>query len=87
MSWSDALSYTVTPKSGPVRQLKTLEDARSALINDVPADCKKTPHWLQAGMLVVEAGESGTPGDVAAATEALVSALAAEGWLSHAPAA
>lgn len=86
MTWTSALTYTITPKSGPVRQLTTLEDARSALINDLPADRKKTPHWLQAGQLVVAASESGTPADVAAATEALVRALDTDGWMSHSPA-
>lgn len=82
MSWTNALAYTITPKSGPVRQLKTLEDARSALINDLPADWKKSPHWMQAGLLVVAAGESGKVSDIAAATEALVKALDIEGWMS-----
>jgi hypothetical protein len=86
MSWTSTLTYTITPKSGPIRQLTTLEDARSALINDLPADRKKTPHWLQAGLLVVAAGESGRLDDVAAATEALVKALDADGWMTHPPA-
>ena len=87
MSWTSALAYTVTPKSGPMRQLRSLEDARSALINDLPADRKKAPHWLQAGLLVVEASESGAAADIAAATEALVKALDAEGWMTRSPAA
>ena len=86
MTWTSTLSYTVSPKSGPIRQLQTLEDARSALINDLPVDRKKAPHWLRAGMLVVAAGESGSAPDIAAATEALVRALDADGWMSHLPA-
>ncbi len=87
MFWTSALTYVVTPKSGPVRQLATLEDARSALIDDLPVDRKKVPHWLEAGLLVVEASESGKPADLQAATDALVKALDAEGWMSRPPAA
>lgn len=82
MSWSHALTYVVTPKSGPIRQLRTLADVRSALINDLPVDKKKAPHWLQAGLLVVDASESGAAADIAAATEALVKALDTEGWMN-----
>ncbi|HYH40563.1 MAG TPA: hypothetical protein VD867_01150 [Burkholderiales bacterium] len=83
MSWSLPLTYVVTPKSGPLRQLTTLADARSALIEDLPIDRKKTPHWLDAGLRLVEAGESGDPDAIETATEALVQALDAEGWLAR----
>ena len=86
MSWTSALAYTVTPKSGPIEQLKTLEDARSALI-DLPADKKKSPHWLQTGLLVVAASESDAAADIHAATDALVHALDTEGWMTRPPAA
>jgi hypothetical protein len=83
MYWTSALPYVVTPKSGPMRQLATLEDVRSALIDDLPAELKKAPHWLEAGLLVVEASESGRAGDLRAAADALVNALDAEGWMSR----
>ena len=78
------LTYEITPKSGPLRKLATLADVRSALVHDMPAELRKRPHWLRAGMLVVAASESGTAADIRVATDALIEALDAEGWLSSA---
>jgi hypothetical protein len=86
MSWTSALPYPINPKSGPVRKLATLADARGALIYDLPVDKKKARHWLTAGLLVVAASESGASADIHAAAEALVNALDAEGWMSLPPA-
>lgn len=83
MFWNEALTYIITPKSGPVRQLKTLDDAKSALMEDLPAGGTKRPHWLQAGMRVVAASESGSPEDISAATDALLAALETEGWMNR----
>jgi hypothetical protein len=83
MFWNASLSYVVTPKSGPVRPMRTLDDAKSALIHDLPPGATKRPHWLQAGFRVVTASESGLPDDIHAATEALVAALEAESWMTR----
>ncbi|MGH6769916.1 MAG: hypothetical protein ACRECO_12950 [Xanthobacteraceae bacterium] len=83
MYWNETLTYVITPKSGPVRQLRTLLDARSALVEDLPAGGTKRPHWLQAGLRVVAASESGLQDDISAATDALLAALEKEGWMNR----
>ena len=83
--WTKALTYEINPKSGPVRRLTTLEDVRSAMIEDLPMGSTKRPHWLRAGMALVKASESGTPADIRTATDALIAALDTEGWLSSVP--
>jgi hypothetical protein len=83
--WTKALSYEITPKSGPMRRLATLEDVRSAMIEDLPRGSTKTPHWLRAGMALVAASESGKPVDIRAATDALADALDVEGWMTLVP--
>jgi hypothetical protein len=83
--WDRPLSYEITPKSGPVRKLVTLADVRSAMVYDLPPGTTKQPHWLNAGLLVVAASESGEQSDIEMATEALCDALDLEGWLSATP--
>jgi hypothetical protein len=83
--WDKPLSYEITPKSGPMRRLVTLADVRSAMVYDLPPGTTKQPHWLNAGLLVVAASESGKPADIRVATDALCDALDAEGWLSATP--
>jgi hypothetical protein len=80
---NEALTYVITPKSGPVRQLKTLHDARSALMEDLPPGGTKRSHWLKAGFRVVAASESGSQDDISAATDALLAALETEGWMNR----
>ena len=83
--WERPLPCEITPKSGPMRKLATLADVRSAMVLDMPAEARKRPHWLHAGMLVVAASESGSEADIQAATDALIEALDIEGWLSTTP--
>lgn len=83
--WDKPLTYELTPKSGPVRKMVTLADVRSAMVYDLPPGATKQPHWLNAGLLVVAASESGKQSDIRIATEALCDALDVEGWLSAAP--
>jgi hypothetical protein len=87
ISWDIPLSYEITPKSGPMRRLATLDDVRSAMVHDLPPGSTKKPHWLRAGQLVVAAVEDGSasPRELREVTEALVEALDAEGWLNAAP--
>jgi hypothetical protein len=83
MFWDSPLTYVITPKSGPVRAMQTLQDARSAMIHDLPPGSTKRLHWLHAGQRVVAASESGLQEDIRIATDALVAALDAEGWMSR----
>lgn len=80
--WDKPLSYEITPKSGPVRRMVTLADVRSAMVYDLPTGTTKQPHWLNAGLLVVAASETGQQSDIRVATDALIEALEVEGWLS-----
>jgi hypothetical protein len=82
--WEKPLSYEIAPRSGPLRKMVTLADVRSALVYDLPPGTTKQPHWLNAGLLVVAASESGRPSDIRVATDALADALDVEGWLSAA---
>lgn len=83
--WDKPLSYEITPKSGPVRRMVTLADVRTAMVYDLPAGIIKQRHWLDAGLLVVAASESGKQSDIRVATDALCDALEIEGWLTAAP--
>ncbi len=86
LHWERSLTYEIQPKSGPLRgRLTTLADVRSAMIHDLPPGATKRPHWLRAGMLIVQASESGFASDIRIATDALIEALDAEGWLSLPP--
>src|SRR5262245_55794522 len=84
--WEQPLAYEIAPLSGPVRRMVTLADVRTAMVYDLPPGTTKLPHWLNAGLLVVAASESGRQSDILAATDALADALDVEGWLSPAPA-
>jgi hypothetical protein len=83
--WDEPLTYEITPKSGPMRRLVTLADVRTAMVYDLPKGTTKQPHWLNAGLLVVAASESGKQSDIRVATDALCDALDVEGWLSTSP--
>jgi hypothetical protein len=85
MYWTKKLSYTITPKSGPVRRLDSLLDANHALSKDLPRGYLHRAHWLAAGNSILQAAESGAAKDIAAATEELLRALEQEGWMTRAP--
>ena len=82
MSTSSHLLFSIVPQSGPVRGLETLQDARRALLQDLPQGAIRKPHWRKAGWALVRAEKSGDPKDIVTATEALRTALEQEGWLS-----
>jgi hypothetical protein len=84
MFWNEPLTYVISPKSGPVRQMQTLHDARSAMVHDLPPGSTKRPHWLHAGQCLVAASESGSQEDIRMATDALLAALEMEGWMNPA---
>ena len=77
------LAYFIAPKSGPVRRMETLHDATQALLNDLPYGFQKPRHWLDAGLLVVRASETGLRADILRATDALFDALSHEGWMGR----
>jgi len=83
--WDEPLTYEITPKSGPVGRLTTLADVRSAMVHDLAPGSTRRPHWLNAGLLIVAASESGDEDDIRHATDALIDALEVEGWLSTEP--
>ena len=83
LNWSKPLAYTITPKSGPMRSMKTLLDANRALTNDLPKGFLKRDHWLAAGKQLVHASETGAERDVQKATDELVKAVEREGWMSR----
>ncbi len=79
--WDRPLTYVITPKSGPLRRMKTLRDARRALIEELPQGYLQHPHWLRAALLLVIAAETGDY--VEWTFEAIVAAVAAEGWFTR----
>jgi hypothetical protein len=85
MYWIKELSYTIAPKSGPMRKMETLLDANRALSKDLPFGYLRRKHWLAAGECIVSAAESGTEKDIQAATDAMLKALEQEGWMTLAP--
>ena len=85
MNWNAELAYDVTPKSGPMRAMRTLRDANYALLDDLGAQCRYRGHWSAVGRLLLAAANRGGRLDVMLATDALVMALEAEGWMTRPP--
>jgi hypothetical protein len=84
MFWGCDLAFPITPKSGPLRAIGTLLDARRTMTRDLPAGYLKRPlatSWL--GMM--KAVDSGQAEDIKRATELLVCAFEHEGWLQRSP--
>jgi hypothetical protein len=83
--WDKPLVFMITPKSGPMRSMTTLLDANQALLNDLPKGFLRRAHWLAAGNLLVKAAETGDDDDIQEATDELLRAIEAEGWMSRQP--
>ena len=83
MYWTKELSYTITPRGGPMRNMETLIDANHALSKDLPLAYLRRRHWLEAGNLLVEAATTGEDIDVERATEKLLFAVEREGWMER----
>jgi hypothetical protein len=81
--WNENLAYTITPRSGPLRQMETLRDVSQALQSDLPKGMLRRPDWLEVGMLLVQASESGAKRDVRVATDHLVGLLEKQGWMDR----
>jgi hypothetical protein len=82
MNWSTELAYFVTPKSGPMRAMRTLHDVNHALLDDLPRQLRYRRHWFIVGRLLLAAAGSKTRLDLMLATDALVTALEIEGWMT-----
>lgn len=80
--WDIRLTYVITPKSGPLRRMVRLRDAKQALA-DLPPGYLKRVHWLRAWRAVLAAAETGTQRDIEWAFEKLVAAVAEEGWFTR----
>lgn len=74
MSWNTELAYFVTPKSGPMRPMRTLVDVNRALLDDLPFVSRLRPHWAAVARLLLIASDTGSTIDVRLATDALVRA-------------
>jgi hypothetical protein len=85
MSWNAELAYDVTPKSGPMRAMRTLRDANYALLDDLTARGRYRGHWSAVGRLLLAAANRGGRLDVMLVTDALVMALEVEGWMTRSP--
>jgi hypothetical protein len=82
MDHSDRLlPYVITPKSGPLRRMASLGDAKQALIAELPQGYLKRPHWLRAAFLLVIATDTGDC--INWTFEAIVAAMAEEGWFTR----
>jgi hypothetical protein len=81
--WTEDLAYTISPRSGPLRQMVTLRDVSQALQSDLPRGMLRQPDWLEVGMLVVRASESGAQSDVRIATDQLVDLIEKQGWMDR----
>ena len=79
--WSRKLAYPVVPLSGPLRPTRTLAEARDALLERLPAECKSRASWQRTTALLLAAGSSGCRNDIRDATDQFMRALDREGWL------
>ncbi|NVO14741.1 MAG: hypothetical protein HXX10_11950 [Rhodoplanes sp.] len=64
--------------------MRTLIDANRAFLDDLPFGCRRRPHWAAFGRLLLIASDTSSTIDVRLATDALVRALEAEGWMTRA---
>ncbi|MEZ5786235.1 MAG: hypothetical protein R3D62_07135 [Xanthobacteraceae bacterium] len=85
MNWSAELAYFVTPKSGPMRAMRTLRDVNLALLDDLPRHLRYQRHWFIVGRLLLAAASGKTRLSVMLATDALLAALELEGWMTLRP--
>jgi hypothetical protein len=83
MLWDTELAYFVTPKSGPMRPMRTLRDVNRALLDDLSFRTRRQRHWSAVGRLLLGAAVTATRIDLLLATDTLVAALDAEGWMTR----
>ena len=82
-NWDTPLTFVITPKSGPLRKMVRLRDAQQALIADLPPGFLRRAQWLKAGKALVTAADTGDAEDINWAFEAIVAAVAEEGWFTR----
>jgi hypothetical protein len=82
MSWSTELGYFVTPKSGPMQAMRTLHDVNRAVLDDLPRHLRYQRHWFIVGRALLTAASTKTRLNIMLATDALVTALEIEGWMT-----
>ena len=83
MNWNAELAYDAMLEARPrCGRLRTLRDANYALLDDLGAQCRYRGHWSARGRLLLAAANRGGRLDVMLATDALVMALKAEGWMT-----
>lgn len=85
MNWNAELAYFVTPKSGPMRAMRTLSDVIHALLDDLPTRSRHQRHWFIVGRLLMKAAKESSRLYLKLATDALVAALEIEGWMTSKP--
>lgn len=85
MGWNTELAYFVTPKSGPLRPMRTVAEVARTLVDDLPHGCRRQAHWLSVRRLLLIAAETGSTIDVRLATDSLLRALETEGWMTRVP--
>jgi hypothetical protein len=83
--WNAELTYQVTPKSGPMRSMRTLRDVNRAFLDDLTPQYRHRRHWFAVGRLLMAAASSKARLDLMLATDALVMALEVEGWMTRRP--
>ena len=83
MHWGKELAYLITPKHGPLRSLDTLLQAKQAILEDLPKGYMKRPHWRAAGWAILRAADSGTDEEIKRASDVLLQAATAEGWMTR----
>jgi hypothetical protein len=65
-----------------MRAMRNLRDVNQALLDDLPTRSRYQRHWFIVGRRVVSAAETSSRLDLMRATDALVAALEAEGWMT-----
>jgi hypothetical protein len=82
MQWNAELAYFITPRSGPMRPMRTLADVNQALLDDLPHKIRHQPRWQLIARLVLAAARTASPLAQRIATDALLQAVEAEGWMT-----
>lgn len=83
MRWESELTFFVTPKSGPMRPMRTLRELNLAMLDDLTFRDRQRAHWVRVRRLLLVAADTGSAIDVRLVTEALIRAVEAEGWLDR----
>jgi hypothetical protein len=66
-----------------MRQMETLRDVSQALQSDLPKGMLRRAEWLEVGILIVQASETGEPEDVRIASDQLVDLIDKLGWMDR----